>query len=250
MSQPRAPKGTIAIEEAVLNPAGTSWIAESAALFNPSQASSSGSAGDQPAHSQLTQALLDIHNDRLAQMDAHGVEYMLLSLTSPGAQGEADPAKARALAVEANDWLAAQVALNPARFGAFASVSMHSAADAVAEARRAVRELGMFGVMLNDYQVVRQGQGNAEGKRYYDEDEYREFWRAIEELGVPVYMHPRYPPAKDLQPGTRYGDRKQILGAAVQFHLDLSMHLYALCSSGVFDEFPGVQLVAGHLGEG
>ncbi|KXX82711.1 2,3-dihydroxybenzoate decarboxylase [Madurella mycetomatis] len=250
MAQPKAPKGTIAIEEAVLNPAGLSWIAESATLFNPGQASSKPAQNEQPAHSQLTKALIDIHHDRLAQMDTHGVEYMLLSLTSPGAQGEPDPEKARALAAEANDWLAAQVALNPARFGAFASVSMHSAADAVAEVKRAVKDLGMFGVMLNDYQVVGEGKGDAEGRRYYDEEEYREFWKAIEELEVPVYMHPRYPPGKDLQPGTKYGDRKQILGAAVQFHLDLSMHLYALCSSGVFDEFPGVQVVAGHLGEG
>ncbi len=241
----KAPKGTIAIEEAVLNPDGVSWMAESASLFNP------GVTLD-PAQAVLhghTPQLLDIHGSRLEQMDAHGVEYMLLSLTSPGAQGEPDRAKAAKLAADANDWLAAQVALNPARFGAFASVSMHNAEDAVLEARRAVKELGMFGVMLNDYQVVSEG-GDAEGKKYYDAQEYRPFWAAIEELDVPVYMHPRYPQARDLEPGTRYGDRKQILGAAVQFHLDLSMHLYALCSSGVFDAYPKVQVVAGHLGEG
>ncbi|KAK4235248.1 hypothetical protein C8A03DRAFT_17992 [Achaetomium macrosporum] len=240
---PKAAKGTIAIEEAVLNPAGLSWIAESAPLFSP--------GGSEAAKSSLNQALLDIHHERLAQMDTHGVEYMLLSLTSPGAQGEADAAKARDLAREANDWLAAQVKLNPGRFGAFAAVSMHNAADAVAEATRAVRELGMYGVMLNDYQVVSEGEGgDGEGKKYYDAPEFRAFWRCVEELGVPVYLHPRYPPTKDLLPGTRYGDRKQILGAAVQFHLDLSMHLYAICSSGVFDEFPGVQVIVGHLGEG
>ncbi len=243
----KTPKGTIAIEEAVLNPAGLAWIAGSAALFNPGEATAPPS--QQSPSNNLNQLLLDIHHERLAQMDAHGVEYMLLSLTSPGAQGEPDPAKARALAVEANDWLAAQVAQNPARFGAFAAVSMHSAEDAVAEATRAVKKLGMFGVMVNDYQVVTEG-GDSEGKKYYDAAEFRPFWKAIEELGVPVYFHPRYPQAKDLQPGTRYGERKQILGAAVQFHLDLSMHLYALCSSGVFDEFPGVQVLAGHLGEG
>ncbi|KAK3381045.1 hypothetical protein B0H63DRAFT_474798 [Podospora didyma] len=240
----KAPKGTIAIEEAVLNPDGVSWMAESAALFNPAAASKG------PSNHGHTALLLDIHDSRLAQMDAHGVEYMLLSLTSPGAQGEPDPAKARTLAADANDWLAAQVSQNTARFGAFAAVSMHNAADAAFEARRAVKELGMFGVMLNDYQVVNEG-GDDEGKKYYDDaDEYGPFWEAIEELGVPVYMHPRYPQAKDLLKGTRYGDRKQILGAAVQFHLDLSMHLYAICSSGVFDRYPGVQVVAGHLGEG
>ncbi|KAK4097700.1 hypothetical protein N658DRAFT_510132 [Parathielavia hyrcaniae] len=251
---PKTPKGTIAIEEAVLNPAGLSWIAESAPLFNPGQAapSSSPSSSDTaaPKHG-LNQLLLDIHDTRLAQMDAHGVEYMLLSLTSPGAQGEPDATKARELAAEANDWLAGEVAKNPARFGAFAAVSMHNAEDAAAEATRAVRELGMFGIMINDYQVVSPSEeGDAEGKKYYDAAEFRPFWKAVEELGVPVYMHPRYPPVRDLEKGTRYGNRKQILGAAVQFHLDLSMHLYAICSSGVFDEFPGLQVVVGHLGEG
>ncbi|KAK3332920.1 hypothetical protein B0T19DRAFT_398644 [Cercophora scortea] len=241
MSQ-KAPKGTIAIEEAVLDPAGVSWMAEFALLLNPSLGSST------PSSRNYTALLQDIHNTRLSQMDAHGVEYMLLSLTSPGAQGEPDPIKANKLAINANNWLADQVSQNPARFGAFASVSMHNAADAAAEATRAVKELGMFGVMLNDYQVVATPEG--EEIKYYDAPEYRPFWRTIEQLGVPVYMHPRYPPAKDLKPGTKYGDRKQLLGAAVQFHLDLSLHIYALISSGIFDEFPGVQLVAGHLGEG
>jgi 2,3-dihydroxybenzoate decarboxylase len=239
-------KGTIAIGEAVLNPAGLSWIAESAPLFFSGQLSDSSATS---ATKALTERLLDIHNERLTQMDAHGVEYMLLSLASPGAQGEPDPAKARTLASEANDWLAAQVARNPARFGALAAVSMHNAKDAIAEATRAVKELGMFGIMLNDYQVVAEG-GNNEGKKYYDTPEFRLFWKSIQELDVPVYFNPRYPPARELVSGTKYGDRKHLLGAAVQFHLDLSMHLYALISSGVFDEFPNLQVVVGHLGEG
>lgn len=243
------PKGTIAIEEAVLNPAGLSWIADSAPLFDPGQGRPASSPTPESYVQRLNRQLVDIHGERLAQMDSHGVEYMLLSLTSPGAQGEPDPAKARVLAAEANDWLAAQVSQNPRRFGAFAAVSMHNVADAVAEATRAVKQLGMFGIMLNDYQVVNEG-GNVEGKKYYDEDEYRLFWKAVQELGVPVYLHPRFPPAKELQSGTKFGDRRHLLGAGVQFHLDLSFHLYALCSSGVFDEFPNLQVVVGHLGEG
>ena len=249
----KAPRGTIAIEEAVLDPDGIAWAAEAATLFNPGHTDADGKPSPpQTAHGRLTEALLDVHGARLAAMDAHGVEYMLLSLTSPGAQGEPDRARARTLAARANDWLAEQVRQNPARFGALASVCMHDATDAVTEARRGVRELGMFGLIINDYQVVSEidGGGDAEGKKYYDAAEYRPFWQAVEELGVPVYMHPRYPPANELRPGTRYGDRKHILGAAVQFHLDLSMHLYALCSSGIFDLYPGLQVVAGHLGEG
>jgi len=240
----RAPfRGTVALEEAVLDPAGMAWIGDYAPFFYPNQ---------DPAESVkqgYTPLLRDIHASRLRSMDAHGVEYMLLSLTSPGAQGEPDRARAARLAREANDWLAAEVTQNPARFGGFASVSLHDAHEAAAEAERAVRELGMFGVMVNDYQVVDAG-GDPEGKKYFDEEEYWPFWQKVEELGVPVYLHPRYPPLRELRAGYKYGERKELLGASVQFHLDLSMHVYALCVSGLFDRFPGLKVVVGHLGEG
>ncbi|KAJ4288769.1 hypothetical protein N0V88_007305 [Collariella sp. IMI 366227] len=209
----KPPKGVIAIEEAVLNPAGLAWINETAPL---NQATQTPSPPSSPEH-RLNELLLDIHHHRLEEMDAHGVEFMLLSLASPGAQGESDPEKARTLASEANDWLAAEVAQNTNRFGALASVSMHNIEEAVAEVTRAVKELGMYGVMVNDYQAFEGG------RKLYDTAEYRPFWKAIEELDVPVYMHPRYPPARDLVPGTVLGDRRHILGAAMQF--DLSMHL-------------------------
>ncbi|KAK3342283.1 hypothetical protein B0H65DRAFT_509432 [Neurospora tetraspora] len=239
----KAPKGTIAIEEAVLNPSGIAWMAETATLFNPSSSSTSSGNPLQHLHGHTTH-LLDIHDTRLAQMDAHGVEYMLLSLTSPGPQGQSSPLAAEQLAREANDWLAREVSKNPTRFGALASVSMHDAEEAAGEVRRAVRELGMYGVIINDYQEVEAGGEGDRGKKV------QAVWKGVEDLGVPVYMHPRYPPNKELGQGTGTAERKHLLGAAVQFHLDLSKHLYAICSSGVFDEFPGVQVVVGHLGEG
>ncbi|KAJ4384349.1 hypothetical protein N0V85_008388, partial [Neurospora sp. IMI 360204] len=161
----RAPKGTIAIEEAVLNPSGVAWMAATASLFNPSSSSSGGNPL-QHLHGHTTQ-LLDIHSTRLAQMDAYGVEYMLLSLTSPGPQGQSSPLAAANLAREANDWLAGEVSKNPARFGALASVSMHDAEEAAGEVRRAVKELGMYGVIINDYQEVAGGEGGS-GKKWFD----------------------------------------------------------------------------------
>ncbi|KAL8380743.1 hypothetical protein RB595_005158 [Gaeumannomyces hyphopodioides] len=236
------PKGTIALEEAVLEPGGLPRIARDAALFAP---------GADMAKHPLTAKLQDIHGERLRQMDAEGVEYMLLSLTSPGPQGEADPVVAAATASDTNDWLTGEVRKNPARFGALASISMHDPASAAAELRRAVTELGCKGAILNDYQTV-TAEGGGEGKVYYDGPEFHVFWYEVQALDVPVYMHPRYRTAPDLDPetGGEYSSRRHLLGAAVQFHLDLSFHLYALLSCGMLDIFPGVQLVAGHLGEG
>lgn len=249
-------------------------MAAIASIFNPSSTNPSGNP-IQHLHKHTAQ-LLDIQVARVEQMDAHDVEYMLLSLTSPGPQGRSDPVEAAKVAREANDWLARSVAKNPARFGALASVSMHNTEEAAAEVRRAVNDLGMFGVIINDYQEVEaEGGDEGTGKKWYNTHEYQPFWKEVEQLGVPVYLHPRYPPNKELEPlgageadgkgegPTRdvkvhkgrgekgwWAQRKHLLGAAVQFHLDLSKHLYAICSGGVFDEFPGVQVVVGHLGEG
>jgi 2,3-dihydroxybenzoate decarboxylase len=239
------PKGTIAIEEAVLNAEGVEWHSKTASFYIP------GANENDVREHALTKALQDIHGDRLARMDATGVEYMLLSLTSVSAQGEPDADKAAALAVSANNWLAEQVAINPKRFGGLASLAMHDAAVAVGELRRAVRELGMFGAIINDFQEVYDGGGQEVKKVWYDGPEYHPFWAAVEELDVPVYLHPRYPVQADLQPGEKYGPGKRhLLGAAVSFHLDLSYHVYALMSSGIFDRYPGAQIVIGHLGEG
>jgi 2,3-dihydroxybenzoate decarboxylase len=237
------PKGTIAIEEAVLDPQGIARQAKDAALYAPAYGPGQSVASE--AH-PLTAALLDIHGTRLAQMDEHGVEYMLLSLTSPGPQGVSDGAEAAAVARGANDWLAGEAAKNPARFGALASLSMHDGAGAAEELRRAVG-LGCKGAILNDFQST---GADGEGRKYYDTEEFHVFWKTVEELDVPVYMHPRYTHGKELEAGSRWGDRKHLLGAGVQFHLDLSFHIYAICSSGVLDLYPKVQIVAGHLGEG
>jgi len=233
-------KGTIAVEEAIIDPGGIATLAQFQGLLSPANPGSASLS----AHERR---LLDIHDQRLKSMDDEGVEYMLLSLTSPGVQGEADPAKAEKMATEANDYLSKEVNKNPARFGALAALSMHNAAQAAQELKRAVKELGMFGGLVNDFQSVGEGGGL---KEYFDTPKYDVFWQMVQELDVPIYFHPRYRIKQDLEPDQKYGTRKHILGAGVQFHLDLSFHLYAMCSSGIFDRYPKVQIVAGHLGEG
>lgn len=249
-------KGTIAIEEAVISPGAAWFLEEYQQILTP------GDAGKQALASH-TARLSDIHGRRLQLMDAEGVEYMLLSLTSPGCQGMYKKSIAEKTASESNDWLAGEVAKIPARFGGLAALSMHDPHQAAQELDRAVKTLGFFGGLVNDFQST----GDGSGKEYFDTAKYDPFWKKVQELDVPIYFHPRYPVRHDLEPGSRYGDRMHILGAGVQFHLDLSFHIYAMCSSGsricflpyiitvadqilgVFDRFPGVKIVVGHLGE-
>lgn len=163
---------------------------------------------------ELNEGLLDIHESRLAKMDELGVEYMVLSLTSPGPQDEPDPKKAHDLAARANDYLATEVAKNPARFGGFASLSMHDPEVAAKEARRAVKELGHLGIILNDFQTTGEDK---EGIIFYDQPQWDPFWAVIEELDVPVYIHPRLstPYVQNLFFGERPWLRSSAFGFAV-----------------------------------
>ncbi|EUC26998.1 hypothetical protein COCCADRAFT_42124 [Bipolaris zeicola 26-R-13] len=202
-------RGTVAVEEAIITPSTVWLLEETNSILNPGDHSNK----TLEAHANR---LLDIHGKRLTTMDAEGVEYMLLSLTAPGCQGITDPQVAEKTAREAKDWLAAQVSQNPKRFGGLAALSMHDSEAAA---------------------------------HYYDTTRYDPFWKKVEELDVPIYFHPHYLAKKDLQPGSLYGDRPHLQEAAVQFHLDLSYHIYAICSSGIIDRFPGAKIVAGYLGE-
>lgn len=233
-------RGAVAIEEATIDPGSVDSIEDMIGYLLP------GKIDIKAAVAGHAKKLLDLHHDRLRVMDEQGVEYMLFSHTSPGCQGVTDPGLAEEMASRSNNWLSSEVKQNPRRFGALAALSMHDPVQAAGELTRAVKELGMFGGLVNDYQST---GADGEGRVYYDTPDYDPFWKTVEELDVPIYLHPRHPPPADMGPATAYGGRRHLLGAGVQFHLDLSWHVYAICSSGIFDRFPGVQIVVGHLGE-
>src|SRR6187402_1841481 len=73
------------------------------------------------AWSLLEQRLLDLHDHRVSQMDAHGIAYAILSLNSPAIQAIANRSRAIEIARRANDVVADAVARKPNRFGAFAA---------------------------------------------------------------------------------------------------------------------------------
>ncbi|KAJ7622135.1 2,3-dihydroxybenzoate decarboxylase [Roridomyces roridus] len=222
-------KGKIILEEAFNLPR---LAAEEAKLY----ASVQGAAA-------LGQALADIEG-RIAAMDEAGVEMQVLSLTSPGCQGCADPEEAHKLAVESNNYIAEKVRANPSRFAAFAAVSMHDAKQAAEELTRAVIQLGCVGVMLNDFQ---SSGPNGDAMLFYDHASYDVFWAAVEKLDVPVYVHPRMPSKTIFE--QLYRDRRCLVASAWGFANQLSIHILGIATSGVFDRFPKVQLVFGHMGE-
>ncbi len=193
----------------------------------------------------LAAALLEIHSDRLNEMNANGVEMAIMSGNPPGAQGIRTQKESEEYAVRSNNYIADMVNKAPERFAAFAAVSMHDPANAVDELTRCVKELGMVGVMLNDAQEYM-----ADGivcEQFYDDPKYDVFWEAVESMSVPVYLHPKPPlPQEYLR---IYQKRPWLIGPTYSFTSDSSFHALALCTSGIFDRFPKLRLILGHMGE-
>ncbi|CAI0653818.1 unnamed protein product [Colletotrichum noveboracense] len=108
--------------------------------------------------------------------------------------------------------------------------------DSVAELRRTVKELGFVGAMVDNH---------LENMTHYDDDSH--FWPifgAAEELGVPIYLHPS-PPTPEV-----FKSRYRGLGTASWgWHEDVGLHILKLYLAGVFERFPKLKIIIGHMGE-
>ncbi|MCK9909045.1 amidohydrolase family protein [Microbacteriaceae bacterium K1510] len=192
---------------------------------------------------ELSHRLIDIHDTRLREMDAHGMEMMLLSLNAPTVQAVPDPKKADAIARRANDYLAEQVAKRSDRFQGLAALPMQDPDLAARELQRCVRDLGFKGVLVNGFSQVREEVSAV----YYDLPQYWPFWAEVEKLDVPFYLHPRNP-LPSMAP--IYDGHPWLLGPTWAFAQETAVHALRMMASGLFDSYPKLAIILGHLGEG
>jgi 2,3-dihydroxybenzoate decarboxylase len=186
--------------------------------------------------------LREMGEQRVQDMDRAGIERSVISLAAPCIQDEVDAGRAARLAAEANDALAAAIAERPNRYSGFAALPMQDPAAATRELERAVGQLGFKGALVNGYSSV----GSLETAAYYDESQYLPFWERLAELDVPLYLHPRNP-----LPTQRriYQGRPELLGPTWAFAVETGSHALRLIASGLFDRFPTLTVILGHLGE-
>ncbi|MEV5413824.1 amidohydrolase family protein [Thermopolyspora sp. NPDC052614] len=190
------------------------------------------SDAERPA--SVRRKLADLGEERLADMDAAGVDHAVLSLTAPGTQ-VFDPARARDVAALANERIAEACRAHPSRFSGLAAVGFEDAPSAVAELERGVKELGLKGLICNSH---------IKG-HYLDEERFYPILEAAEALDVPIYLHPQTPPRDMIRPMLECG----LDGAIFGFGVETGMHLLRMIVKGVFDRFPALRVVVGHLGE-
>ena len=193
----------------------------------------------QARNTRIEEALLDLGDRRLAEMDAAGVDVQVVSMNLPGCE-QFDPREGARLARERNDVLAELIAPNRDRFTALASLCPDPEAPEVAagELERCVRELGFRGWKVNSH--VRDG--------YLDDPRYEPLFERAAALGVPVCLHPTMPHGSMIGPYTGYG--YQLPGPGLGFAAETALQAMRLVYSGLFDRHPELQIVLGHLGEG
>lgn len=178
--------------------------------------------------------LLDIGPERLSIMDATGVDMHLLSVTIPGVQ-MFPPDQADALAVATNDELAATIVRQPTRFAGLACLAPHSPRGAPLEMERAITKLGLNGFIINSHT----------NNLYLDDPSFAPILEAAEALGRPIYLHPRAPSDGMAAPFRDYSLGGSIWG----FGVEAGTHAVRLMLSGVFDRYPKLRIVLGHMGE-
>ncbi|KAI8147241.1 hypothetical protein BJV82DRAFT_710513 [Fennellomyces sp. T-0311] len=142
----------------------------------------------------------------------------------PSVQGIADKAEAEKAATHVNGYVAGKIKNHRNRFGAFATLSMHETKQAGEELRRVVTKYGFYGALLND---IQHWVPMAMTCCIMISLKYDAFWKVVCELDVHIYIQP----------------------AAPQGSLYENLHLLVLVSNGVFDRFPKLQIIVGHLGE-
>jgi 2,3-dihydroxybenzoate decarboxylase len=191
---------------------------------------------------EVRERVLDIHGRRVRLMDEFGIEMMILSLNAPAIQGIPDAKKASDIARKANDYLAEAVRKQPDRFQALAALPLQDPDLAARELQRCVKDLGMVGALANGFSQV----GDANTIAYYDQKQYWPFWEVQEQLDLPFYLHPRNPLP---QHAKIYEGHGWLMGPTWAFGQETAVHALRLMGSGLFDQYPKLQIILGHMGE-
>ena len=182
----------------------------------------------------IMRCLQDLDQIRLQHMDEAGIDRQVIALTAPGVQ-VMDKETAVAFSRVANDELAEAVRRHPTRFTGMIAVAPQDPAAAALEIERGVTRLGMNAVIINSHT---QGE-------YLSDSKFWDIFAAAEAHDVPIYLHPNSLPKNMIGSFQDCG----LDGAIYGFGVETGLHALRIITAGVFDRFPKLQLIIGHMGE-
>ncbi|OBT61847.1 hypothetical protein VE03_08831 [Pseudogymnoascus sp. 23342-1-I1] len=186
----------------------------------------------------LSEALLDLGDGRLAAMDRGQISIQVISHAfTPGGPSVESCQKG-------NDELAAGIAQSNQshRYAALAVLPVGDPVESARELERSVSMLSFVGALVDNH---------ANGT-HFDSAEYDILWQKASELDVPIYLHPTWPSAsmaEQFQGEYPIPVAVSLGGAGWGWHSDVGLHVLKLFAAGVFDRFPKLKIVVGHMGE-
>ena len=184
--------------------------------------------------------LNDVADLRIKEMDAAGIDIQVLSHGAPATQ-RLDAKTGVPIARAANDRLHETVQAHPDRFAGFAVLPTADPEASADELERTVKDLGFKGAMIH---------GLTNGV-FFDDKRFWPIFERAQALDVPLYVHPAIPHQDviDIYLKEYVSDYPGILNAAWGFTMETGTQGIRLVLSGVFDAYPDVQVILGHLGE-
>ena len=182
----------------------------------------------------IMRCLTDLDQLRIQHMDECGIDKQVIALTAPGLQAM-DKSTAVAFAQIANDQLADAIRRHPTRFVGMIAVAPQDPTAAAKEIERGVSSLGMNSVIINSH---------THGE-YLSDPKFWDIFAAAQAHDVPIYLHPNSLPKNMIQSFQECG----LDGAIYGFGVETGLHALRIITAGVFDRFPKLKMIIGHMGE-
>ncbi len=182
------------------------------------------------------QPLVDV-DARLRLMDEFGDMQHIISLANPPLELIATPDKTPELARLANDSMAEVCRKHPDRFPSFvASLPMNNVEASLAEADRAINQLGARGVQMFT---------NVDGKPL-SAPEYRPLFARMVQHDLPVWVHPVR--AAQFSDYASEKESQDEIWFSFGWPYETTACMTRLIYSGIFDEMPTLKIVSHHMG--
>ena len=224
---------TITLEEHVCFPAITDLM--------PKNITGKNAFYSLPSVQRVAHLLADTAGHRISSMDQNHIGQQVLSVAGPGAE-LLGAAAGPVFAMLYNDLLATRVAEHPDRFMAFAHLPMTNPNAAANELERTVKQYNFKGALIS----------GTTGGRFLDDKAFAPLLCRAEQLGVPLYLHPGFPPAAVFDAYYQHLPKNAGTALAMSgwgWHAETGLHVLRMILAGTLDKYPMLNLIIGHMGE-
>lgn len=180
-----------------------------------------------------------ITEHRIPVMDQFDIAIQIISPNAQAVQYLKDAGRAVEIAKAINNITEDFVNQAPDRFRALAILPMQDPYRAAAELERCVKEKKFVGGFIH-------GQTGLGEYPYYDDPCYDVLWEKMEQLDVPLYIHPRSPEADQIK---AFDGCKELLGNTWHWGFVTGTLILRMVFNGVFERHPDLKVIIGHMGE-